>query len=73
MALRGTVWPAEESSGQSFEFDDVDFISFVSNQTFGKPAIIAPGTDDFSPAGGEEVTVLYVNPGNVAALLATKS
>jgi hypothetical protein len=71
--LHGTVWPSDLASEQSFAFDHVDYISFVSNTTYGKPAIIAPGTDGFvnTPEGGV-VKVLYVNPANIAALEATK-
>ncbi len=61
--------------GEDVDFEGVDFISFVSGGTFGKPAIIAPGTDGFVPASASDrpVTVLYVNPGLVPALKATKS
>jgi hypothetical protein len=71
--LHGTVWPSDGAVDESFDFDGVDFISFVSNNTYGKPAIIAPGTDDFQSAGEHGVfAVLYVNPANIAALKATK-
>lgn len=73
MALNGTVWPADGATDESFEFRNVDFISFVSNETFGKPAILAPGTDNFQSAADSSVTVLYVNPANIAALEATKT
>jgi hypothetical protein len=68
--LRGTVHGAD---GTDIPFADVDFISFVSDKTYGKPAIIAPGTDDFVQASERgPVTVLYVNPGLATAVLATK-
>jgi hypothetical protein len=75
MPLSGTIWPAEESTGQSFDFEDVDFISLVSNNTYGKPPIIAPGTEDFTSAEAldRDVTVLYVNPANIAAVKVTKT
>lgn len=73
MALHGTVWPADGAVEEVFDFDNVDFISFVAFDTFGKPAIIAPGTDNFTAARDRDsVTVLYVNPGNIAAMKATK-
>jgi hypothetical protein len=70
--LRGTVYGAD---GSDLPFADVDFISFVTAQTYGKPAILAPGTDDFVRATerDEAVTVLYVNPANITALEATKT
>jgi hypothetical protein len=57
------------------DFNEVDFISFVNHNTYGKPPIIAPGTDDFTPARERQgdVTVLYVNPNNITALRATKT
>ena len=69
--LRGTVYGAD---GSDTDFSEVDFISFVTDKTYGKPAIIAPGTDDFTAASelGRPVTVLYVNPGQIVALQATK-
>lgn len=73
MALDGKIWGADKGLA-AITFHDVDFISFVSNNTYGKPAIIAPGTEDFTSANdlGREVTVLYVNPANIAALEVTK-
>ncbi len=72
MALSGTVFGVE--SGNDLPFEDVDFMSFVSHDTYGKPAIIAPGTDGFAPAGERgKVRVLYVNPSNVIAVDATKT
>lgn len=76
MPLHGIVWPSDLATEQAFDFENVDYISFVSNNTYGKPAIIAPGTDDFVSAEeqqGGNVTVLYVNPANIAALKATKT
>lgn len=69
--LYGTVYGAD---GSDTDFNGVDFVSFVTDKTYGKPAIIAPGTDDFQAASdlGRSVTVLYVNPGQVQALQVTK-
>jgi hypothetical protein len=47
----------------------------VSFDTYGKPAIIAPGTDNFDAASdrGKPISVLYVNPGQMTALEVTKT
>lgn len=64
---------ATGNNGDEVRFTNVDFISFVAYNTYGKPAIIAPGTEDFAPASERgKVTVLYVNPANLLALQATK-
>lgn len=57
--------------GEPLELENrvVDFVSFVNQDTFGKPAIIAPGDDH---ARGE-VTVLYVFPGGISALEVEKT
>lgn len=53
------------TNGEEIEVDgQVDFISFVNHDTFGKPAIIAPGDDHVRGAK----RVLYVNTGGIAAL-----
>lgn len=62
-------------------FDNIDFVSFVSSPggahpgTYGKPPIIAPGTDEFVAASQREgeVTVLFVNPANILAMQVTKT
>lgn len=71
MPLHGTVYGLQEE----IDFAGVDFMSFVTEDTYGKPAIIAPGTDDFAPAHerGGPVTVLFVNPGNIEAAKVTKT
>lgn len=77
--LRGTIWPGDDAA--EILFDGVDFISFVSSPggahpgTYGKPPIIAPGTEDFTAASARQgnVTVLYVNPANVTAMQVTKT
>lgn len=51
-----------------FENSEFDYISFVNQETFGKPALIAPGPDQIDgPA-----RVLYVNTGGVAAVVVDK-
>lgn len=63
MPLQVTVFPAganEESDG--IEFDNIDFISLVNHDTYGKPAIIS---DD---EGRDAVRVVYINPNNISAV-----
>lgn len=63
--IKGVVHGAD---GTDVPFKDVDFISFVSDKTYGKPALIAPGEDHVQG----QIRVLYVNPSNMTALDATK-
>lgn len=49
--------------------DGVEFVSFVNSKTFGKPPIIAPGTEDYQR---DKADVLYINPENVAAVRVKK-
>jgi hypothetical protein len=67
--IEGTIYGVD---GVLASFAEVDFISFVNADTHGKPAIIAPGTPNFQSADDGNVTVLYVNPGQISALKATK-
>lgn len=50
-------------------FSDVHYISFVNNDSFGIPAVL---TEPRVKAEGLPVRVLYVNPTNVAAMVATR-
>lgn len=68
MALEVTVY-ALDGERLEFEHDTFDFISFVNHDTFGKPALIAPGDDHI----GGQARVLYVNTGGVAAVEVDKS
>lgn len=49
--------------------DGVEFVSFINDKTFGKPPIIAPGTDDYQR---DEADVLFINPANIAAIRVVK-
>lgn len=63
---RVTIYPAGGSEEQRvIEVEDVDFLSLVNNDTFGKPPII-------SDAGADGISVLYVNTQNVVAVLAER-
>ena len=51
------------------EFEDIDYLSFINGDTFGKPPLIT-GEDrvrDVLP-----ITVLYVSTGNVSAIEVTR-
>lgn len=41
--------------------DAVDYVSIVSGETYGKPALIAPGNDSSGSFASPEDRVLYIN------------
>lgn len=73
-----TIYPAayDPTVDGPLEFTDVHYISFVSSPggsgegTYGIPAMIA---DDRIKREGLPLRVLYVNPGNIAAMEAVRS
>lgn len=56
-------------SGDLIDFRDIHYISFISDETFGKPAII---TEDHIKSEGLPIKVLYVSTSNVAAVEAVR-
>ena len=52
------------------EFSDVNYISFVSDETYGIPAIIS---EEKYKDEGLPLTVLYVFPANIVAMEATRT
>lgn len=56
-------------NGETYDYKDVNYISFVTGETYGIPAIIS---ERATKAEGLPVTVLYVNPTNIAAMKATR-
>lgn len=69
--LNVTIYPDAESilsDEGGAEFEGVDYVSLVNNQTYGPPALIAP-----SPRGGDlprarlNQKVLYINTNLVPA------
>lgn len=66
MALDVTVWTPTGEEG--IDFDNIDFISLVNHDTYGKPAIISDEEHARQP-----VRVLYINPNNIAAVEVHKS
>lgn len=54
--LHVTVYDKDGSE----EWDDIDYVSLVSPETYGPPALIAPARDGVARARVGE-TVLYIN------------
>ena len=50
-------------------FEDVDYLSFINGDTFGKPPLI---TGDDRVRDDLPITVLYVSTGNVSAIEVTR-
>lgn len=48
---------------------DADYISFVNHETYGRPAILAPGPDHVEGA----TDVLYVNLNSIVAVQASQT
>lgn len=69
MGVKGILWPAAGSApgsdGIPFE---ADFLSFVNDETYGKPPIITTNSDLVPPAASVGKTVVYINPRNIAIL-----
>lgn len=60
--LEVVVYGADGSIVREFTGDDaVDYVSIVSGETYGKPALIAPGGDAAGSFAGPEDRVLYIN------------
>jgi hypothetical protein len=66
-----TVFPVAGASDEPDEliFSDVNYISLISNDTYGIPAVI---TDPKVKEEGLPIRVLYVNPTNIAAMEAVR-
>lgn len=65
-----TVYPAGCKDDESLEFENIDFLSFINGETYGKPPLIT-GDEEGSTARAiarEGQIVLFVNPANVAAV-----
>lgn len=65
--LNVEVFPADDV--ESVLFEGVDYLSFINGATYGKPPIIAPETDNYSPG---ETVVVFVNPDRCAAIRVEK-
>lgn len=59
-----TIWtPSAREDEDRIEITDVDFISLVNHDTYGKPAIISDEEHK-----NQDVRVVYINPNNIAAV-----
>lgn len=74
MAFDITVFPKNAGSdSDGIEFPNVDKLSFVSIETYGKPPLLPGVAPDIGPPVGEGETVLYVATGGVAAVEVRKA
>lgn len=64
--IEARVYP--QNSDEVLEFE-VNYISFVTEETYGIPAILS---DASIKTEGLPVRILYVNPSNIAALEAIR-
>jgi len=62
------VYPND--GGDPLTFKDVNYVSLVAFDTWGIPAVISEAK---YKAEGLPLTVLYINPGNVSAVHATRT
>jgi hypothetical protein len=67
--LNVRVFPADEAVEEPLEFLGVHYISLISNETYGIPALI---TERKVKDEGLPVKILYINPANVAAFEAER-
>lgn len=59
-----TVYAADGKIAQTFHSDDgegVDFVSLVSPETYGPPALVAPARGGVGTRAGSGDRVLYIN------------
>lgn len=70
------VYPTDDAVSDPLTFEDVNYISFVSSPggqgegTYGIPALL--GGKDKVDRDEFPVTILYVNPQNIACMQATR-
>lgn len=67
------LYPRDEADASAVDpiiFEDVNFVSFVSDDTYGIPAVIG---DPDAKRHGLPLRVLYVNTGAVLAVDVTRS
>lgn len=68
--LNVTVYPAKDiGEDLPLEFLGVHYVSLVSNETYGIPALI---TEQRVKSEGLPVKILYINPANIAAFEAER-
>ncbi len=60
--LEVVIYDGEGNVVKEFTGDDaVDYVSIVSGETYGKPALIAPGGDSNGSFASPDDRVLYIN------------
>jgi hypothetical protein len=67
--LNVKVYPARDIPEEPMEFLGVHYISLVSNETYGIPALISDGQ---VKRDGLPLRILYINPANIAAFHAER-
>lgn len=67
--LNVTVWPLGSSveDDEGLEFENIDFLSIINNDTYGKPPIITGEAGQPATARPGQ-RVLYINPATIAAV-----
>lgn len=66
MGLRVTLYFDAENEPEVLE--DVDYVSFINESTYGPPPLIAPAKRPEEPRAGAGDSVLYVNTNLVPAV-----
>lgn len=56
--------------GETQTYDEVDYLLWTNSETYGKPQILAPGTEAHD--NDDQLVVLYVNPLATAAVRVEK-
>jgi hypothetical protein len=56
-----------DNSDSGGEDDSVDYVSLVSNETYGPPALVAPARNGQGPRAAIEERVLYINTAFIPA------
>jgi hypothetical protein len=68
-----TVYPTGEYGADNpngIEFSDVNYISLVTSETYGIPALLS---EQKTKDEGLPVTILYINPSNIVAYEAKRT
>lgn len=77
MPLKVKVWPADDagaelsSTGEGCLEFEVDYLSLINDETFGKPPLLT-GAEGGPAIAGVGDKVLYINPTNVVAIEAER-
>lgn len=67
--LNVTVWPlGSTKEDEGIEFENIDFLSLINNDTYGKPPLITAEAGSERAMARDGATVLYLNPATIAAV-----